>query len=168
MAHVGVRGDPKWRTAFGPGDIGSLIRLHGILYTREYGYDRTFEAYVAAGLADFVLGFDPSTDRLWLVERRGRIVASVAIVGRARATAQLRWYLVHPDFRGRGLGRRLLRAAVRFCKSRGRRRIYLWTASELDAARHLYTGAGFRRTRKRTHDIWGKRNEIEERYDLVL
>ena len=158
----------KWRTSFGPGDIGALIELHGTLYSREYGYDRSFEAYVAAGLAELVRKFDPARDRLWLVESEGRVIASVAIVGRAKDSAQLRWYLVHPDFRGRGLGRRLLRAAVRFCKSRGRRRIYLWTTGELVAARHLYTGAGFRLTRKKTHDIWGRKNETEERYDLVL
>ena len=90
----------KWRTSFGPGDIGALIELHGTLYSREYGYDRSFEAYVAAGLAELVRKFDPARDRLWLVENQGRVIASVAIVGRAKDSAQLRWYLVHPDFRG--------------------------------------------------------------------
>jgi GNAT superfamily N-acetyltransferase len=157
----------RWRTAFGPGDIGSLIRLHGILYSREYGYDRTFEAYVAAGVADLVLKFDKRRDRLWLVEKDGELIASIAIVHRAGNCAQLRWYHVHPDYRGCGLGQRLMRSAVRFCRARGYRRIFLWTTSELEAAAHIYQRLGFQRTGHKTHAIWG-RKQTEQRYDLRL
>ena len=157
----------RWRTAFGSGDIGSLIRLHGLLYSKEYGYDRTFEAYVAAGVADFVLKFDHRRDRLWLVEKDGELIASITIVGRSRSSAQLRWYLVHPDFRGRGLGRKLMSSAVRFCRTRGYRRIFLWTTSELEAAAHIYQSFDFQRTGHKTHDIWG-RKQTEQRYELRL
>jgi len=46
----------KWKIRYHlkPGDIGYLTYIHGILYAKEYGYDRTFEAYVANGLAEFV------------------------------------------------------------------------------------------------------------------
>jgi hypothetical protein len=46
----------KWkiRHHIKPGDIGYLIHLHGVLFAKEYGYDQTFEAYVAGGLAEFI------------------------------------------------------------------------------------------------------------------
>ena len=62
------------------GDIGAVVSLHGTVYAREYGFDLTFEAYVAGPLSEFVLkGQDRG--RLWLAEREGRLVGCVAIVG---------------------------------------------------------------------------------------
>ena len=60
------------RTNLVPGDLGSLVRLHGGLYAREYGFDVTFEAYVAAPLAQFVC-CRTERDRLWIAERGDRL-----------------------------------------------------------------------------------------------
>ena len=159
----------KWelRCCLKPGDVGYLTYLHGVLYEREYGYDQTFEAYVAGGLAEFVQSFSPDKDRIWLAEMDDRIVGSIAIVGHSRVESQLRWLLVHPDYRGLGLGKELMKEALRFCKERGYKTIFLWTTSELSAARHLYTHAGFKKTEMKTHEVWGKR-VTEERYELHL
>lgn len=157
----------KIRHDLRPGDLGLLIHLHGVLYAREYEYDRTFEAYVAEGIADFVRSFDPDRDRIWLAEAKGRFVGCVAVVHRSGRVAQLRWLLVHPDNRGQGIGRRLLKDALRFCKARKYRAVFLWTTSELAGAAHLYTSFGFRKTEKRPHRVWGKKL-TEERYDLLL
>ena len=149
------------------GDVGAVTRLHGILYAAEYGYDTTFEAYVAGGLADFVESFRPKRERIWLVEAADRLIGSVAIVGRSATVAQLRWLLVDPGFRGRGIGGRLLTSALRFCRSRRYRRVFLWTTDELKEAGRLYARFGFRKTEEKTHTIWGKR-VTEQRYDLRL
>lgn len=155
------------RTDIRPGDLGRVVEMHGELYAREYGLDRTFEGYVAVGLGEFAVGFDGSRDRLWLAEEGGRLLGSVAIAGRDGVTAQLRWFLVHPAARGSGLGGRLLNEAVGFCRARGFRSVFLWTISELKAAAHLYRRAGFTPTERKTHDIWGAPH-TEERYDLEL
>jgi ribosomal protein S18 acetylase RimI-like enzyme len=149
------------------GDVEYLTRLHGVLYVKECGFDQTFEAYVAAGLAEFVKSFNPDRDRVWLVDIHGQIVGSVAIVGRSRLEAQLRWFLVHPDYRGLGIGKNLLKEAIQFCKERGYKTVFLWTTSELITASHLYTSFGFRKTKEKKHEIWGK-IVTEERYDLCL
>ena len=47
------------RTELKPGDIGSLIYLHGVLYAKEHGWDHTFEAYVAGPLAEFAKSHAP-------------------------------------------------------------------------------------------------------------
>jgi ribosomal protein S18 acetylase RimI-like enzyme len=137
------------------------------LYAREYGYDETFEAYVAEGLAEFMQSFSPHKDRIWLAETNGQIIGSIAIVGRSRVEAQLRWFLVHSDFRRLGIGKELLQNALRFCKEHRYKSLFLWTTSELSAVGHLYTSFGFRKTEERTHEIWGKR-ATEEKYQLGL
>jgi GNAT superfamily N-acetyltransferase len=137
------------------------------LYAKEYGYDQTFEAYVASGLAEFVQSFSSDKDRIWLAETNGRIIGSIAIVGHSKVDAQLRWFLVHPDYRGLGIGREFLNEALRFCKERKYKTMFLWTTSELKEAGHLYTRFGFSKGEEKTHEIWGKR-VTEERYDLCL
>src|SRR5215218_2589081 len=95
------------RNDFRPGDIGRVVEMHGALYAREYGLDHTFEGYVAAGLGEFAVAFDERRDRIWLAEDEGgRLIGTVAIAARPDETAQLRWFLVHPDARGSGLGGR--------------------------------------------------------------
>jgi GNAT superfamily N-acetyltransferase len=159
----------RLRTDLRPGDIGAVIRLHGILYAAEYQFDSTFEGYVAEGLARFVLARDPARGRLWLAETEDRLAGCVAIVPRAEAEteAQLRWFLVHPQYRGKGLGHKLLDAALHFCRSREYRAVMLWTVRGLLAATHLYRSAGFRKMEERSVALWG-RTITEERYDLSL
>jgi len=155
------------RTKIRPGDIGYVIYLHGILYAVEYHLDQTFEGYVASGLGEFAKSFDERKDRLWLAEEGERIVGSIAITGQTNQSAQLRWFLVHPDVRGSGLGGRLLEQALEFCRAREFKSVFLWTLSDLQAAAHLYQQAGFHRTEQKTHEIWGALR-TEERYDLTL
>jgi N-acetylglutamate synthase-like GNAT family acetyltransferase len=150
-----------------PGDIGYLTYLHGTLYAKEYRYDQTFEAYVAHGLVEFVKSFNPYRDRIWLAEAEGRIVGSVAIVRSTKLDAQLRWYLVHPDYRGRGLGKILLLEALNFCKDRKYNSVFLWTTSELTSAAHLYTEAGFKKKEVKSHNVWGKFIS-EEKFELLI
>ena len=130
---------PNWeiRHELKPGDLGYLIYLHGSLYAKEYKYDQTFEAYVAHGLVEFVKAFNPYRDRIWLAEAEGRIVGSIAIVRSTKLEAQLRWYLVHPDYRGRGLGKILIQEALNFCKDRQYNSVLLCTTSELTTAANI-------------------------------
>jgi GNAT superfamily N-acetyltransferase len=150
-----------------PGDLGTLTALHGHLYADEYGWDPTFEAYVAQTLAEMVLAPDRDRHRLWIVEREDSLVGSIGIVRRDAQTAQLRWLLVHPDVRGFGIGRTLVQHALSFCREEGYSSVFLWTVRDLVAASRLYTSAGFRKTEEITHVIWGK-TVTEQRYELDL
>ncbi len=157
----------KLRHHIQPGDIGELIRLHGIIYEQEYGFDKTFEAYVAKGIADFVLNYNPKKERLWLAEMDNLIVGSIAIVKASDEEAQLRWYLVTPSFRNKGIGKELMRKAIDFCWQKKYKRIFLWTTGELEAAANVYIKNGFVKSEEIRHVIWGDMR-TEERYEREL
>ena len=157
----------KIRTGLQPGDIGYIIYLHGTLYAREYELDRTFEGDVAIRMGEFARTYDPAKDYFALAELDGQIVGSIVINGLSGEIAQLRWFLVHPDARGRGLGHQLIDSAIAFCRERGFKKVTLWTISELKAAAHLYKQAGFVVTREETHEIWGA-TRTEQEYELIL
>ncbi|MCF7935434.1 MAG: GNAT family N-acetyltransferase [Synergistales bacterium] len=154
------------RTTIEPGDLGAVVWLHGVLYAEEYGFDATFEPYVAEPMAHFVLNRN-RCDRIWIVATDQGVRGSVAIVDGGDGAAQLRWFLLHPKVRGRGLGKHLIGESVCFCRQEGYGRIFLWTVRELDAAIHIYRRYGFRRTDVIEHEHWG-RHIVEERYDLEL
>jgi sulfopyruvate decarboxylase subunit beta len=159
-------GPTTLRTGLRPGDLGSIVYLHGVVYAQERGFDPSFEAYVAGPLSDFVRSGN-ERQRLWIAERDGWIVGCIAIVAAAPRTAQLRWFLVDPSARGAGLGKRLLAEAVAFCRGCGYAEVMLWTESALTAAAHLYRATGFRKTEEKPGRMGGV-DVVEEKYELHL
>lgn len=158
---------PVIRTEMVPGDLGEIVRLHGVLYAEEYHLDNTFEAYVAGPLSEFVLTEDREGQRIWVVEVAGKVVGCIAIVRNGESVAQLRWFILTPETRGKGLGKHLMEEAVNYCRRAGYNRIILWTFSELETAIALYRRWGFEKTEEKTHHTWG-RDLTEEKYELSL
>jgi DNA-binding MarR family transcriptional regulator/GNAT superfamily N-acetyltransferase len=139
-----------------PGDIGYVIHRHGVLYAREYGFNHEFDAYVALGTAKFIETVS-HREHLWIAEIEGDFAGSVAIVRNDDLTAQLRWLIVEPDQRKKGLGRQLVAQAVRFSREKGYRTVMLWTIDFLHAARHIYQDTGFRLKQTKASQVWGRR-----------
>jgi GNAT superfamily N-acetyltransferase len=166
---VSIRSGPR------PGDIGRVLAMHGEIYAREYAFDERFEAHVARGLAGFAHALGdarvdprgPQAGRLWLAERDGDVVGTVALTDEGEGVGQLRWFLVAPHARGGGLGRALLQTLLEHARERGFTHIKLWTVHVLETAARLYLDLGFRCTERRPTRAFGV--DLDElRYDLDL
>lgn len=117
------------------GDAGWLIERHAVLYAESDGFDASFEALVAEILADFIRNRDPASERAFIAVAGGRRVGSVFCVRSGEAgVAKLKLFLIEPEWRGRGLGRRLLDACLGFAREAGYERLRLWTHESHRAA----------------------------------
>jgi len=158
--------DISIRNTLLPGDLGYIAYLHGELYSKENGYGLNFEAYVLAGLKDFAHDYDPTKDMVWVCEHDTQIIGF--LVGQHREAAmQLRYFIFRPEYRGIGLGKKLMGEFVQFMKQSGVARAYLWTTNEQHAAISLYTRFGFQLREEKPSNAFDK-PLIERRYDLQL
>jgi GNAT superfamily N-acetyltransferase len=163
-----MRGEqPVIRQLGQPGDLGWVVRSHGELYSREFGWDASMEALTAEIVSGYAASRDPAREAAWIAELAGRRVGCVFCVAADAATAQLRLLLVDPVARGRGLGARLVDECLDFARGVGYRRITLWTNHPLRAARRVYISKGFRLVREEAHHSFGV-DLIGQIYDLDL
>jgi ribosomal protein S18 acetylase RimI-like enzyme len=154
------------RTELKAGDIGYVIHLHGLLYQIEYGYGIEFETYVADGLVEFYRQYDPQKDCVWVCEYENKMVGFLLLMHRGDA-AQLRYFILQPEYRGIGLGNRLMRLYMEFLKEKKYKSTYLLTTDELRASAHLYKKFGFTLTEEKSSNAFGK-PVVQQRYDLDL
>ena len=158
--------DISIRTQLEPGDIGYVTYMHGTLYSREYNYGLQFESYVATGLCEFYEKYNPKRDRIWACEHENRMIGFLLLMDRGQA-AQLRYFLIEPEYRGLGLGAKLLNLYMDFLRECGYKRSYLWTTHELTTAAALYKRLGYKLTDEKESNSFGK-PLTEQRYDLIL
>ena len=140
-----------------PGAMAASAELQTRYYVRDHGFGVYFEAGRLADIAGFLARFDASRDGVWVAVDGGSIVGTIVIDGGSTgdtACAQLRWFIVGDALRGKGMGRRMMQAAMDFASARYAR-VVLGTFSGLDAARHLYEDFGFRRSLERPSTQWG-------------
>ena len=146
------------RDGYQPGVIGRMVEMHGEYYSRMDGFHvAAFEAIVAGGLAEFMPRLGNPNNGIWTAEQDGRIVGGLAIDGEdlGKRRAHLRWFIMDDLIRGTGVGKLLLKAALKFCDARGFSETRLWTFQGLDAARHLYERTGFALADEHDGDQWG-------------
>jgi DNA-binding MarR family transcriptional regulator/N-acetylglutamate synthase-like GNAT family acetyltransferase len=151
-----------------PGDLGLVTRYHGLWYAPEFGYDMSFEGYVAETVCEFAENYSPKRDRLWIAEVDGQFVGCIAIVGRLASVGQLRWFLLDKSFRGQGVGKQLVDLALAFGREQNYKSLYLLTTTDQATAHYVYKRAGFELTDEHEPvQMWGQTIQ-EQRYELIL
>ncbi len=149
--------DISIRDTLNPGDVGYLIHLHGWIYALECGYNHEFEGYVCKTFYDFYKKYNPDNDRIWFAEYKGQIVGAIAVVEHSVKLAQLRWFILNPEFRGLGIGRRLMDNAMDYCRSKNYESVFLETTKDQKTAIRMYEKAGFTLSSTEEGFEWGHR-----------
>ena len=91
---------------------------------------------------------------VWLAFVETRAVGTVSAIPRSEGL-HVRSMAVHPESRGRGVGRALLDAVERFGRDRGHQRIFLRTTPFLTSAIALYSRSGFTMREDAERDFHG-------------
>jgi GNAT superfamily N-acetyltransferase len=161
--------DPIIRRDLWPGDLGSIVKLHGTVYGPEYGVDSKFEGHVAASVAQAaVRGFPTEREAIWLVEGVGGITGSLGLTDEGDGEGMVRWFVLHSSLRGRGLGRRLIAELMLKAEQVGYSRLALETFSDLAVAARIYRSHGFEVVWSETGPRWGREEITYQRYELEL
>jgi ribosomal protein S18 acetylase RimI-like enzyme len=129
------------------GLIGTVSALFGRTIAASHGVDWTLDAMIAEEQSKFFRQFDPDRDRVWVAMENNSPRGALTIEGprpeNGRDAARLRFFILDDAVRGKGLGRSMMDEAMRYCRERGYRRVFLTTLPGLDAAMHLYKTYGF-------------------------
>ncbi len=137
--------------------MGRIIELHGRYYGENWGLDLYFEVDVARGLCTLMHDLDAARDGAWFAQVDDRTVGAIFINGPRAVTeaARLRFFIVDPAYQGVGIGKKLMQAAMNFCREKGFARVRLTTFAGLDAAIHLYERHGFEMIEESGSDFSG-------------
>jgi GNAT superfamily N-acetyltransferase len=150
------------------GDAQAIVELHRRVYVPEFGMNEEFVSGVAAGVAAARAGGWPDTGgAVWLVDLDGELSGSLALTAQDADVGRVRWFVLAPALRGRGLGRSLLATLLRKAREDGLAKLELETFSALTAAAGIYRAAGFRLCWEREREDWGARI-VYQRYELEL
>lgn len=148
-------------------DLQYVIEAHIRIYRDEYNYDDSFAVFISDAVQTFAHTGDFTREMLWIVELNHRPYGSIGLTRVNDSTAQLRWFLLEPEVRGAGWGRRLIEHVIAYATQRGYRSILLWTNQSLLDARKLYELYGFEIKEIRTQLLSGQ-ELTEERWELDL
>ncbi|KAL3444688.1 GNAT family N-acetyltransferase [Aspergillus insuetus] len=156
-----------------PTDMETIIRRHGILYSKEHNFDPHLAAAVASQvMTEFLATYDATRERCWVAENpEGNFIGCVLLMKDKTELefpcAKLRLLLVEPAARGMGLGRALISKCTEFAREAGYARIRLWTNSGLGTARRLYEREGYMLLKSEEDETFGIKLTAEF-WEMVL
>ncbi len=82
--------------------------------------------------------------QIFIAYADGEPVACAALIPMANCVQELSKMAVTPQFRGKGVGRKLLDHVIAEARATGAKSLFLGSSTKLPSAVHLYESAGFR------------------------
>ncbi|WP_334329961.1 bifunctional helix-turn-helix transcriptional regulator/GNAT family N-acetyltransferase [Companilactobacillus sp. HBUAS59699] len=146
----------------GIADIGYIADLHARVYT-DRGYHAIFQYYVLSALAKYAQSDMDGVSFIATVD--GQRAGTVSLVEAEDGYWQVRWFVVDPAYQGHGLGKKLIKTLIDYAKQHQITKMYLWTVSELEAARSIYRRNGFKLIESKQNHEWKDELITEERWN---
>ena len=113
------------------GDADAIAELHRRVYGSEYRLNEQF------------------------VDGDEQLLGALGLTDEGDGAGRVRWLVLDPALRGRGLARSLVAELLDEARAAGLHTLTLETYSDLTAAARIYRDAGFRVQWERVHDDWG-------------
>jgi GNAT superfamily N-acetyltransferase len=148
-------------------DLDWIVQRHAALYSAEAGFDESFGTLVRTILDGWWPAHDPLCERGFMAERGGVRLGTIFCVRLSDDLAKLRLFLLEPESRGEGLGRRMLAACLGFAHDAGYRRMTLGTHESHVAACALYRATGFALVSSHPVRAYGQ-DLIEQHWEIAL
>ena len=149
------------------GDVDAMARFHTERYAAEFGLDERFAESVHSSIEAHVqAGWTRDSGAVWLIDG-DPLGGSLALTDEGHGLGQVRWFLLAPELRGRGLGRSLIAELIAEAQTSGFDGLELATFSALTTAARIYRDAGFRLRSAEETDMWGP-PIVLQRYELAL
>ena len=159
--------DPIEIRRFDAADRDWLIEQHEVHYAAAEGFDATFGVLVTQIVDAFLADHDASCEAGWIAWQSGQRLGSIFCVRLDEATAKLRLFLLTPEARGQGLGKRMLATCMGFARDCGYSNMQLWTHESHRAAGALYAKTGWTLVGEKPVVSFGQQN-VEQTWTITL
>lgn len=143
-------GEIQIRAATLPGDRATVEELFRE-YAARLGIDLAFQQF-GEELASLPGKYAPPSGRLLLAYVSAAPAGCVALRPLNDGGCEMKRLYVRPEFRGKGIGRRLVDEVIAGARDAGYSRIYLDTLPSMGQAIALYESLGFRDTKPYRHN----------------
>ena len=123
-------------------DARQIVELVSGILGKEFPQDAG--AYPMEDLEKIAEHYHGAGCTFLVAEDERKIVGTCGVKREDAKTAILRRFFVDPSCRGKGVGTRLLKEALEFCKAQGFREVIIRTSSRMEQAIRLCSSLGFK------------------------
>lgn len=133
-------------TDFTQEDVETSIKRQREIFGGEFGFLDSSHRYAEKTIREFAKTWNKEKDFLLIAKKDGRFIGTITFMGEENNVGRLRFLILEPDMRGKGIGKAIVTTALEWAKSLGYSHIYLSTHSVLKTARGMYAKLGFVKT----------------------